>query len=365
MKPPLISIVCTVKNNLNGIKDCIDSFLNQDYPYKQIIVQDGASTDGTLEFLQTKIGPIELVSYADQNAEEGWKRALSRVKGDIFIPCDSHQVLKPNALSWAAQIFKNYPDIAAIYGDFEEYDLSDHSKQLFKSRNFFLEAFISGDMEIPLHSTFFKTQACNHVQIKNFSLCGGFELFLKLGMNFSLVYEPSIISQRIRHTPSEKSYLKEIQYKAQQKVEVINAIFSQNPYQNHAEFIKLQQISSGAIYFNSIKNMSIDLLDPESLSQTLTVLELLENGLKYTQETEYKSNAAIKLAQYSLFLFQHDKFEQSLMVLEKLEDLNIQVLGMHHVRSLLLQRLGRIKEAQQADGMEEARLMPGSMCMPQ
>ena len=49
---PLVSIICFCKNRASMIARCMESVLNQTYDYLEFVVQDGASTDGTLDILR-------------------------------------------------------------------------------------------------------------------------------------------------------------------------------------------------------------------------------------------------------------------------------------------------------------------------
>ena len=53
MNKQKISIITVVWNNASTIKDAIDSILNQTYENIEYIVVDGASTDGTVEIIQS------------------------------------------------------------------------------------------------------------------------------------------------------------------------------------------------------------------------------------------------------------------------------------------------------------------------
>jgi glycosyltransferase involved in cell wall biosynthesis len=79
---PLVSIFSVVKNRAYTIRRCVESVLSQDYSNIEFIIQDGASTDGTLAILQdyaTKYPQaIKLVSQPDASAEEGF-----------FVPSDA------------------------------------------------------------------------------------------------------------------------------------------------------------------------------------------------------------------------------------------------------------------------------------
>ncbi len=48
-----LSIITVVYNNKATIRDAIDSILSQTYPNIEYIIIDGASTDGTIEIIQS------------------------------------------------------------------------------------------------------------------------------------------------------------------------------------------------------------------------------------------------------------------------------------------------------------------------
>ena len=117
-KYPLVSIFCFCKNRVKTIRRCIDSIITQDYPNVEIIVQDGASTDGTLEILQEYGNQIKLVSEPDTGPMDGFFRALQRIRGEFFGSCLSDEELFPHAVSWGVENLIKRPEVAAIYGDF-------------------------------------------------------------------------------------------------------------------------------------------------------------------------------------------------------------------------------------------------------
>ena len=73
---PLFSIICTVKDRAALIRPCVESVLAQDDPAVDFVVQDGASTDGTLGILREYGDRIRLVSEPDEGAGDGLFRAL-------------------------------------------------------------------------------------------------------------------------------------------------------------------------------------------------------------------------------------------------------------------------------------------------
>src|SRR5574339_194257 len=76
---PLVSIICFCRNRAQTIRRCIDSVLAQSYTNLEFVVQDGASTDGTLEILKSYDDPrIKIVSEPDSGPAEAFWRVLNR-----------------------------------------------------------------------------------------------------------------------------------------------------------------------------------------------------------------------------------------------------------------------------------------------
>ena len=48
---PLVSIVVLSFNQIDFIRDAIDSCLNQNYPNFELVISDNCSTDGSLEVI--------------------------------------------------------------------------------------------------------------------------------------------------------------------------------------------------------------------------------------------------------------------------------------------------------------------------
>ena len=113
---PLISIITPCKNRVRCIRHCMDSLVHQDYPNFEVLIQDGASTDGTLEILREyeekypKI--VQLKSEVDEGFPEAFLKLLDRAKGTLIGFCASDQVYFPNVLQWASQVYQKNPEYA-------------------------------------------------------------------------------------------------------------------------------------------------------------------------------------------------------------------------------------------------------------
>ena len=87
------TIIVAVLNNKDSLERCIESVNNQTYPYKELIIIDGGSTDGTVETLKNN---DDKVAYWESNSDRGiyhaWNKALNYARGEwiCFLGADDY-----------------------------------------------------------------------------------------------------------------------------------------------------------------------------------------------------------------------------------------------------------------------------------
>jgi len=83
MENPLISVVVATQNMADTITECINSFLVQTYPYKELIVIDGASVDGTADILRKHSDKLAYWESApDSGIYHAWNKGIRQAKGE-------------------------------------------------------------------------------------------------------------------------------------------------------------------------------------------------------------------------------------------------------------------------------------------
>lgn len=124
-----VSILTACYNNLNTIKDTFDSILSQTYRNIELIIIDGGSNDGTLEFIKDKEAEFNanlisfiILSEKDEGIADAWNKGLKLVKGDIVFFLNSDDWISETTIEKAVS-FLNAEKLELVYGVCNRVDL--------------------------------------------------------------------------------------------------------------------------------------------------------------------------------------------------------------------------------------------------
>ena len=96
---PRFSVVVAVFNGAKTLQKCLDSIAQQSYQYKELIIIDGGSIDGTIDILKANQERINYwVSESDNGIYDAWNKALKKVDGEWIAFIGADDVFLPNAL---------------------------------------------------------------------------------------------------------------------------------------------------------------------------------------------------------------------------------------------------------------------------
>ena len=113
---PRIAIVTPSYNHCKYVRATIESVLSQDYPKLFYHVQDGASTDGTIDLLKTYGERIGWRSEPDSGQAQAINRGFAGVDCEIMAYLNSDDMLMPGTLAYVASVFHARPDVDIVYG---------------------------------------------------------------------------------------------------------------------------------------------------------------------------------------------------------------------------------------------------------
>lgn len=126
MSRPLVSIVTPSLDQGSFVERTLESVLSQRGDFDlEYLVQDGGSSDGTLEILERHRHRISLVVEPDSGQADAVNRALRRARGEIVGWVNSDDLLRPGAVQAAVEAFRAAPSALWLHGRCDIVDEAD------------------------------------------------------------------------------------------------------------------------------------------------------------------------------------------------------------------------------------------------
>ena len=123
---PVISIVTPSYNQGGFIERTIKSIISQGYANLEYIIQDGASTDETMQVVAKYRKHLK---HAESVKDSGQTQAINlgfrHASGEIMAYLNSDDLLLPGSLNYVASYFNKHPEVDVVYGHrviIDEYD---------------------------------------------------------------------------------------------------------------------------------------------------------------------------------------------------------------------------------------------------
>jgi glycosyltransferase involved in cell wall biosynthesis len=118
-KPMRVSVIATVRNERATITAFVDSLLGQSLRPDEIVIVDGASTDGTLEVLEgyAEREGVRLISQPC-NIAQGRNLGITAATGTHIAVTDAGCRVDPDWLREIVACFKTYPGTDVVAGNF-------------------------------------------------------------------------------------------------------------------------------------------------------------------------------------------------------------------------------------------------------
>ncbi len=190
MDHPLISFVLPTKNSMPHLAHAIEGLLAQGIDDYELVVQDGGSQDGTLEYLNelqitTLPGRLRLRSEADRGIGDAYSRGLRRARGDLVWFLASDETLLPLAVERALYWHLKYPSAASIYSGVDIVNSQGNLVQRFLPRPFELTRFMRCEIMATTAGIFNRRVIGNDLYYDDsLETCPDYDFWLRLGTRF-------------------------------------------------------------------------------------------------------------------------------------------------------------------------------------
>lgn len=254
---PLVSVICFCRNRVSTIRRCIDSVLGQGYQNIEFVVQDGASTDGTLEVLREyadRDSRLKLVSAPDSGPAEAFWKVLHRCQGEIIATCLSDEELLPNVLESAVEQFRSQPNLGALTCDGYITNETGEITGDFKAGDFDFIGYLFSNYCPFWPGSFFRRKALIDVGFLDAGWnmdCIEFEVWCRLATDHDVKYLPKPMSKYAVHPTQASNTPANFHEHIDGRLKLIEKMFSCDGFFGPDEFMKFEcMINQVFLFYN-------------------------------------------------------------------------------------------------------------------
>jgi glycosyltransferase involved in cell wall biosynthesis len=124
LKQPLVSILMPAYNAQKYISDAINSILRQTYPNWELLISDDASSDGTLEIIESfKDNRIKCFHNKDNLGYlKTWNNLIVKSEGDFISFLDADDYCSDNRIEIQLRFLLENPNIGAVGCNYSQID---------------------------------------------------------------------------------------------------------------------------------------------------------------------------------------------------------------------------------------------------
>jgi len=114
-----ISVVVPSYNSATFLGEALESALSQEPAPYEVIVQDGGSTDGSLEILRSFANRVRWRSEPDGGQAQALNKAIAGASGDVVVWLNADDLLVPGAFAAVERAYTEHPHADFVYGNFD------------------------------------------------------------------------------------------------------------------------------------------------------------------------------------------------------------------------------------------------------
>lgn len=145
-----VSVVINTYNRMHTLPTTLSSLRGLRYPDLEVVVVDGPSTDGTLDYLEREWrGKVKICRCAEANLSKSRNVGIQNASGDIVCFTDDDAVPEPD---WLDEIVKGYtdPEVGAVGGWVRNHTGVDYqTKYIISSRDSTSEVLVEDAAKVP------------------------------------------------------------------------------------------------------------------------------------------------------------------------------------------------------------------------
>ena len=208
MSSPLISLALPIKNGLPGLPRTLEALRRQTYRHFEVIVQDGGSTDGSLDIVRTAGLPhVDIVSEPDTGIAQAYNRAYARCRGPLVAALACDEYLEDYALETFVRWFEAHPNAAVCYGRSRLWKSDTEMHSVARAGKWDYLRFMRSEYVPPAGAACFNREVIGRDFYYDETLKSvpDFDFFLRLGLRFGrleIIEKDEVVQNSMRNATS-------------------------------------------------------------------------------------------------------------------------------------------------------------------
>lgn len=159
---PSISVVVATRNRAASLERMLAELFWGGLEGVEVVVVDGASTDGTIELLRSYGARIRWISEPDRGEYDALNKGIGMARGSVVKWMSDDDALLPGVCGCAREYFEAHPEVDILFGHYLLVDERGARRRVFDSRrirfdpaHFRLRHILRGTRPFPLSMTAF------------------------------------------------------------------------------------------------------------------------------------------------------------------------------------------------------------------
>jgi glycosyltransferase involved in cell wall biosynthesis len=200
-----ISVVVPCFNGLPYIRQAIEPLLSSSAGKIEVIVQDGGSTDGTLEYLTGLGSKVSVISEPDEGQTQALNKGLERATGEVIGWLNADDEYDPAMLATVQVLFQENSSIDVIYGDYLVINANGEEVKRYRAGMWSRKTFLWHGMAVFTGSLFFRKSVFDRFGTFDESLnfCMDLEYCLRISDKTDALYVPRVLGKFRIHPRSK------------------------------------------------------------------------------------------------------------------------------------------------------------------
>lgn len=171
----------------------------------EVLIQDGGSTDGSLEQIRGLDDRIRIQSEPDSGQSEALNRAIGRLNYGVVGWLNADDEYAPGALEKVQEFFNVHPEIDVLYGDYVVIDQGGKELKRYRAGNWSRKSFLSKGMVVFSGSLFLRKSVYDRFGGFDESLqyCMDLDFCLRISSETKAAYLPAVLGKFRVHGDSK------------------------------------------------------------------------------------------------------------------------------------------------------------------